>query len=184
MSKTKYILIDRGPKFSLIATTSGVIADWNNSIYGGKIVSQRPVTMAEIRKCKYQIFSTEAHEMNKDRDARRECLLKWAAGVKFGIVRWFNNISGEGMIDCDGHSLPIYACNIKGRKTWYAETACVYYKKDQVVDCHIEVHGSQRYFVIGDTPGHFDAEGWDRIKDQNLAFRCNEAGEAVNGLFA
>lgn len=183
MSRTKYILIDRGSDFPLIATTPEVIADWDNCIYKAPIVSQRPVTMAEIRKHRFHVFSTEAHLMHRERDARREALFKWAAGVKFGVVRWFDNVRGEGMIDCDGHTLPIYACNIKGRKTWYPETACVYYEEGQVVDCHIEVHGYQSYFVIGDTPGHFDAEGWDRIKGQNLAFRCDEEGNAITGLF-
>lgn len=101
------------------------------------------------------------------------------------VVRWFNKSSGEGVVRLDdGLSLPIYACNIAGRKTWYPETACVYYAEGQIVQIKVDVHMYSTIFAIGVTSGHLDIERWDQIKDKDLAFRCNEDGQAINGLFA
>lgn len=99
-------------------------------------------------------------------------------GKTFAAVVWlFNKSSGEGFIRLDdGLVLPIYACNIPGKKTWYPKTACVYYTEGQSVQIRIDVHMFSTAFAIGVTPGHFDAEHWNSIKDQELAFRCNEEG--------
>lgn len=126
-------------------------------------------------------------------DAEREARLvafeafrdKYHGKVFQAKVRWFDNMRGEGSVRIDDElSLPIYACNIKGRKTWFAETACVFYKPGQLVDIEIDVVNYSAVFAKGLTLGHFDTEGWDRIKDQNLAFRCNDEGEVITGLFA
>lgn len=183
MTKTKYILIDRGP-LSPMATTPEVIKDWSNCIYEGKIVSQRPITMAEIRKDRIHVYTTEQHIVHLECERRREALVEWSKGVTHGTIDWFDRDRGDGMITCNGERLPIYACNIKGRKTWYPETACVYYEKGQVVECHIDIQGYGDIFCIGDTPGHFDAERWDQIRDTNLAFRCDDEGRVITGLMS
>lgn len=101
-------------------------------------------------------------------------------------VRWFSRISGEGMVRVTigdrEHCLPIYACNIKGKKTWYPETACVYYEKDQTIEVEVK-WDDHACFVIGLTPGTLDVEAWDRIKEKDLAFRCDDDGNATTGLF-
>lgn len=101
-----------------------------------------------------------------------------------GEVLWFDKMSGEGMIripDLD-FNLTVFACNIKGAKTWYPETACMYLNEgDEVTLDIVEVGSGATAQVI--EGGRFDKEGWDEIKDKNLAFRCDENGKAINGLF-
>ena len=98
------------------------------------------------------------------------------------VVIYFNRCSGEGTVRAiaDGSTAEIYACNIKGKKTWYPETACVYYCEGQVV----QVHQDDNKFILGITPGEFDAEKWASLDQDRLAFKCNDEGEAINGLFA
>jgi hypothetical protein len=78
--------------------------------------------------------------------------------------------------------LTIYACNIYGAKTWYPETASVYYDVDQEITVRGNVIGRE-LFLMGITPGTLNVEQWDRIKNKNLAFRCDDNGNAVTGLF-
>lgn len=99
-------------------------------------------------------------------------------------VRWFNRSSGEGMVrivDEDGemHTAVLYACNIPGKKTWFENTACVYYEEGQEIEVYIS-HG----MVVGITPGIPDTKKWNSLDHSRLAFVCNDAGEAINGLFA
>lgn len=111
------------------------------------------------------------------------------SGELNAVVDWFDRARGMGMVTItgrDGETVrsDIYSCNIKGRKTWYPETACVYYEDGQQIKVTLSFHGRcSPIFVCGVTPGHFDSEGWDRIKDQKLAFRCDDEGNAVTGLF-
>jgi len=101
-------------------------------------------------------------------------------------VRLFDKLTGEGIVRLTSGqhqdlSLTIYACNIEGKKTWFPETACVYYDKNQEIEVEVK-WDKYKTFVIGLTPGTLDQEAWDNIKGQNLAFRCDEDGEAVTGL--
>lgn len=98
-------------------------------------------------------------------------------------VLWFNILSGKGMILVSGMRLPIYSCNIPGRKTWYPETACVFYDDNQLVEVKLSIFSLNNVMARGVTPGYLDIDKWDRIKEDNLAFRCNEKGEAITGLF-
>jgi len=101
-------------------------------------------------------------------------------------ILYFDKMSGEGMVELIGEQTPcliIHACNIKGKKTWFPKTACVYYEKDQIVDVRVE-WDDYVTFVIGLTPGHFDKEAWDSLDQDKLAFKCNSDGEATSGLFA
>ena len=98
------------------------------------------------------------------------------------FVLYFNRQSGKGMVKSilDGSTGPIYACNIKGKKTWYPETACVYYGVGQVVQVEQDDNG----FIIGITPGEFDADKWNGLDESQLPFKCNKNGQAINGIFA
>lgn len=103
-------------------------------------------------------------------------------------VRWFDQLTGEGMVrltdgEYAGTSLPIYACNVEGKKTWYPETACVYYDKGQEIEVEVK-WDSYATFVIGLTPGTLDQEAWDSLDQDRLAFKCNEDGATTNGLFS
>jgi len=101
------------------------------------------------------------------------------------MVLWFDNNSGEGMVQIGELTSDIYACNIAGKKTWYPETACVYYEKGQTIKVKLSFHGyMSQVFVIGLTPGYLDAEGWSNQDQDRLAFKCDEEGNATNGLFA
>ena len=93
----------------------------------------------------------------------------------------------EGLVKIHGTDLmlqTIYACNINGKKTWYPKTACVYYTEGQEVDVELKVFSNFKLFVNGLTPGHFDSERWNSLDQSRLAFKCDENGKAINGLFS
>ena len=101
---------------------------------------------------------------------------------KKATVRWFNALSGEGMIRLEsGVSLPIFACNIQGRRTLFPGTACVSYEKGQEVTVLVE-QDAFCCFVHGLTPGRFDAEKWNSYNKEDLAFTVDEKGEITSGL--
>lgn len=180
MSKTKYKLIKR-KGYNPVATTDEVIAaiKASESILQGQIYSAKAITVAEIKKNGYRIYTTQEHLAFVENNKQREANIAWAKGVKTGVVLWFNKNSGVGMVRTNDRTIELYACNIKGKKTWYPETACVYYTEGQTIDCHLD-HG----LLVGDTQGYFDEEGWARLDHDHLAFKCNEKGEAINGLFS
>lgn len=102
-----------------------------------------------------------------------------------GTVLWFDNGRGEGMVRCNksGLNFVVYACNMVGKKTWYAETACMYVERDQQVTFDLADMGD--FLTACITEGQkFDAEKWNSLDQSKLAFKCNEEGEAVNGLFS
>lgn len=89
--------------------------------------------------------------------------------------------SGEGMIkDNAGNVVEIYACNIPGKKTWYAQTACVYYEKDQEIEVEQDDNSG---LILGITPGIFDETKWNSLDQTRLAFKCDNKGKAITGLF-
>lgn len=149
-----------------------------------------------LRKVTKAAWTTDAiAEVERRRDARQEAEYqafdRFAARVKDRIfkanVLWFRQHDGEGWIYIPELELkhPIYACNIKGKHTWYPETACVYYEKGQEVEVSVTVRGlGQSVFIIGQTPGTFDSDKWQRLDTDRLAFKCDDSGKAINGLLA
>lgn len=97
-------------------------------------------------------------------------------------VTMFDRLRGEGLVSGlnDEGVFTIYACNIPGKKTWFPETACVYYEERTIVDVRVDDEG----FVIGITNGVFDEAKWNSLDHDRLAFKCDEGGKAINGLFA
>lgn len=92
----------------------------------------------------------------------------------------FSRSSGEGLLRPEGGgALVLYACNIPGKKTWYPETACMYYEEGQEIEVTIDEYG----FVIPITPGIFDKAKWDSLDHDQLAFKCDETDDIVTGLF-
>jgi hypothetical protein len=98
-------------------------------------------------------------------------------------VRWFDKITGEGIVDFEGVNIPVYGCNILGAKTGYPHTACMDLVAGQTVTGELYDFGSH-VSLIKVSGGIFDHEKWNKIKDQNLAFRKNADGEFTNGLFS
>lgn len=190
MSRTKYVLIERTNEYNPIAMSAATALDLDNTPFAETNVGEpKPITLARIRKERIRIYSDEEHIQYQEDCAEHEAWDKFREkyhGKIFSAkVAWFDNMRGEGVVTIDEDlSLQIYACNIKGRKTWYPETACVYYEKGQIVQIKVDCQSRRTIFAIGETQGHLDTEGWDRIKDTNLAFRCDEDGKAINGLFA
>lgn len=177
MARTKYTLIIR-PEYHPTAVSAKVLADM--VARGIDITSQQPITMTAIKRDRVHIYLDEDYARHVYIDELREAY----HGKTFtAIVIWFNQSSGAGMVRIGDDSFTLYACNIEGRKTWYPETASVYYEAGQEIDVRLEVIGST-IFVDGLTPGHHDHEKWDRIKELNLAFRRDDTGKATNGLFA
>jgi hypothetical protein len=178
MPRTQYVLIAR-PEYHPTAVSRDVLADMHAR--GEVITSERPITKAEIKRNRIHVYEDSWY-------FKYQAWADWKArvdGKTFKArVLWFRD-DGTGMIEIPelNERLPIYACNIAGKKTWYPETACVFYERDQEIDVSLAVHPGQT-FVIGVTPGHVDQVKWESLDHSKLAFRCNEAGEAVTGLFA
>jgi hypothetical protein len=82
--------------------------------------------------------------------------------------------------DSKGKTAFIYACNIPGKKTWYPETACMYFNEGQEIEVIQDANG----FIIPQTPGIFDESKWNGLDQSRLAFKCDENGKATTGLFA
>jgi hypothetical protein len=176
--RTKYVLIERGEGFKNTYTTRKVA---EHGLAAGTIQSFRPVTKAEIK-------TLNAHHYKENdyfRHIAEADFIKEHNERKCKATIISNVTRGEMLVKVEGldHLQVIYACNIKGAKTWYPETACVYYKKGEVVDVELKVYHDFKVFVCGLTPGHLDTEHWERIKDEPLAFRCDENGKAITGLF-
>lgn len=193
MSRTKYVVIERTAEYNQIAMSPATALDLDNTPFSGTVVGvPKPITLTQIRRDGIRIYTDEEHtQYQRDRaeyEAFSALRTKYHKKPLKATVRWFNPNSGIGTIIIEGAedlpSFPIYACNIKGRKTWYPETACVSYETGEIVDIELDMHTRHSIFVIGITPGKLDVAEWDRIKDQNLAFRCDEDGKAINGLFA
>lgn len=95
-------------------------------------------------------------------------------------IQSFDKTRGQGYLTlADGSLYIIYASNMKGKKTWCPETACVFYEPGQKIKYKIE----HDRFVIGLTPAHVDHDKWNSLDQSRLAFKCNENGKAINGLF-
>lgn len=178
--RTKYILIERGEEFKRTAVTLRVAQDIERRGLG--IVGQ-PVTLKQVKEERIHIYREDdyfrhmaEHDLIEKYDGKRFKAVIHAFGV--GWTEALAKIEGT-----DLPLLPIYACNISGKKTWYPETACVYYNDKQVVDVELKVYAGGAIFVCGLTPGILDEERWNRIKSKSLAFRCDEDGNAVTGLF-
>jgi len=76
----------------------------------------------------------------------------------------------------------IYACNIKGAKTWYPETACTYYETDQEIEVELKVFSNFSLLIIGLTPGLLDEAHWNRIKTHHSSSEASlETGKANTG---
>ena len=163
-------------------TRDAVITD------GSEIIDSRAERTTTMSK---KLTKKQQAERAAEDQRHEEELTAWEAWrdrdhgrVQQGVVRWFNKLSGEGMLraDEDGRSYAVYACNLPGRRTRYPQTACMYYREGQRVEFKLDIsHGA--VFVIGVTPAEFDAEKWARLDQEKLAFRCDEAGQLVSGLF-
>jgi hypothetical protein len=117
-------------------------------------------------------------------DASKDFILnnpKYSKNLK-GTVSWFNGDQGSITCNITGHEYVVHACNIKGKKTWYSETACVYLKKGEQVTLDICDLG---YLSVSVTGGsiHFDQAKWNGLDQSKLAFKCDDEGNATNGFF-
>lgn len=180
MKRTKYVLVDRGSEYKNTAVTVKVAEDM---IQCGIATSYTPVTVAQIKAERIHIFEEKHYFQYKAEDAFAEAYN--GKQYKATVLSW-DDSRGQGFVTIHGTDLrfqDIYACNIKGKKTWYPETACVSYEKDQVIDVELKVFSGAKLFVNGLTEGKLDTEKWDGLKKEDLAFRCDEDGNAVTGLF-
>lgn len=178
--KTKYVLIDRGEGYKNTAVTTNVA---KHMIETGKATNYKPVTFIEIKANRIHIYKEECYWRHINEDA----LIKKYDGKKFKAkISCFDSGWTKAyvhILDTDLSILPIYACNIVGKKTWYPETACVYYENNQIIEVELKVYSGGKIFVCGLTPGILDEERWNKIKNDSLAFRCNDKGEIITGLF-
>jgi hypothetical protein len=185
MSRTKYVLIER-PDCRPTAVTPATAAEMREA--GEVITSERPITLAEVKRENTLVVTDEQWAWDMQQRARFEAFeayrAKYHGVVTTAEVLSWDHLRGEGRVRlADGAAWDIYACNLPGRKTWYPETACVFYMPGETVQVKLDVHLT-RTFVIGVTPGYPDNEKWESLDHSRLAFVCNESGEATSGLFA
>lgn len=177
--KTKYVRIERGPEYrNREYTTVRVALDM---IKTGEASSYTPITLKTIKA--ERLF--EYREADYFRHKAEDAFIKEFNGKQFKatVISWSGT---EGLVKIHGTDLmlqTIYACNIAGKRTWYPETACVSYTEGQQIDVRLDVFAGGKLFVVGLTQGTFDADQWARLDQDKLAFKCNEQGEAINGLF-
>lgn len=72
----------------------------------------------------------------------------------------------------------VFACNIKGAKTMYPETACVYLKTGDIVEVKLTVFTKQTFASVL-TQGHLDSEYWNSLDHSKLAFKYNDDGSTT-----
>lgn len=185
MKRTKYTLIERA-EYPPTAVPTSLLQDIRDS--GEIITAERPITLAEIRAQRMRVMTEAQWKADMAYRAQAEAFdayrTKYHGVITEAVVMSWDQLRGEGWIRLsDGSARDIYACNIPGRKTWFPETACVFYKQGETIQVKLDIH-TTKTFVIGLTPGHLDTEKWNSLDQSKLAFRCNEAGEAVTGLFA
>ena len=103
-----------------------------------------------------------------------------------GTVTYFNRDTGCGAIHIDtlDMSMSVYACNLRGNKTWYAETACTYLDDKQAVKIDRLARVYPGLTCVVSEGVKFDQEKWNSLDQSRLAFKCDEDGNAINGLFA
>lgn len=178
--RTKYVQIERGEGFKNTYTTLAVAKD---ATARGTVQSYSPVTLKQIKERRLYEYREADYfrhiaeeEFMKAHNGRR-CKARIVSGGK-GSTEMLAQVEGLDWLQ------PIYACNIVGKRTWYPETACVYYNKGETVDVELDVFHGFKLFVKGITPGHFDEQRWNSLDQSRLAFKCDEHGNAINGLFA
>jgi hypothetical protein len=176
--RTKYVQIERGEGFKNTYTTLKVAEDAKRR---GTVESYSPVTLKQIKEWRLNHYREEDYFRHLAEDE----YIRQYNGKRFKatVVCW-NGC--DGLVKIHGTDLmlqTLYACNIKGTKTWYPETACVYYNEGQEIDVELSVFSGFKLFVNGVTPGHFDEEKWNRLDKSRLAFKCDENGKALNDLF-
>lgn len=178
--RTKYVQIERGEGFKNTYTTRKVAED---GMRRGTIQSFSPITLAQIKERGLHHYREEDYFRHI---AEEEFRLKYD-GKRFQAKVIDGGNQCEMLVSILGaeelHLRKIYACNIQGKKTWDPETACVYYNTGDIVEVELKVFHGFQLFVNGLTPGHLDTAQWERIKDKPLAFRCDENGNAITGLF-
>ena len=179
--KTKYVLIDRGDGYKRTAVTKRVAEDM---IQRGTAKSYEPVTQAKIKAERMHIYTEADYFRHIAEDEFHTAYHN--KQFKATVVSWDGT---EGFINIHGIDdsiiafRKIYACNIKGKKTWYPETACVYYNEGQEIDVELHVTHGFEIIVVGLTQGFFDEAKWNSLDKDRLAFKCDEQGNAINGLF-
>ncbi len=97
-----------------------------------------------------------------------------------GKIVFFDRLRGEGMVRSEQGTHFVYACNLPGRKTWYEHTACVYLEQDDEIEFELK----DGFVVDVEGPVKFDAEKWNSLDQERLAFRVDDDGELISGLFA
>lgn len=103
-------------------------------------------------------------------------------------VIYFNRLSGDGMVRLIDSPFKrsifdIYACNLPGKRTLYPETACVYYDEDKIINVIVK-YDDYALFVIGTSRPKFDKKKWEKLDPDKLAFRCDNKGQIITGLFS
>jgi hypothetical protein len=135
-----------------------------------KLTKSQQATIDAEREANFAAF--EAFKARFDGVVFKAEVLYWSGSE--GLVRGLN---GEG-------KYWLFACNIRGAKTWYPETACVSHAEGQIIDAELKVFYGSGALIVSHTQGTLDADRWNALDQSRLAFRTDDDGNLVSGLFA
>lgn len=184
--KTKYTLVERDAYLPTAVDAAALAVLLSRPDVLGEVTSQRPITVKEAERGRIRIDTAEElTDRVRDLDAHEALMVRYGGGKTFeATVAWFNRSLGRGcVVEADGTWHILYACNIEGKKTWFSETACIYVNEGDVLTCKLEHLTSREPICVSLTRGTVDEEKWASLDQSRLAFRCNDKGKAVSGLF-
>lgn len=178
MSKTKYLLVEREGYNPTAMAPEALEVCKAYPQYHGEVILSKPVTLREVKRLKLRIVETA---WLKDYTAELQFRDHYHNRTFKAEVMWFDKSSGVGAVkDLDnGVRHTLYACNVKGKKTWYPETACVYVMAGDIIDVKLDSG-----LAVCLTQGIIDEDKWSSLDQSKLAFKCDETGKAISGLFA
>lgn len=97
-----------------------------------------------------------------------------------GTIKFFSNISGEGMIRHKDHGdIHFYSCNAIGSKSGFSHLSCIEFKKGQEVE--FEVH--EALGAVKVSGGTFNEKKYKKLNVADSAFQLDENGRFKTGLF-
>ena len=178
--KAKYVVFcfpDETGKRTKHYGVSVLVKNKGERMHKGVDARYKDITVSRVLKQE----SLESMIQDAVNDVSRS-ILGSLKGVK-AKVRWWDESRGEGCVDFEGMPLSVYGCNIRGAKTGYPETACMNLVEGSEVTGDLFDFGNHVSLVniIG---GIFDEGKWNSLDQSRLAFKKDENGNFINGLFA
>jgi hypothetical protein len=183
-----YLLNPEETKTTIKAGSLVISCYLNNTVNfkGTSVIHRSQKTISINKKTLKSKGLTDSSILNAQKEALSEAYTKYLASMRTleGEVTDFDMDTGEGWIKLkDLGSFTVYACNLKGRKSWWPHLACTYLEVGQkvTVDRLAETAGGLTCVVSKDVK--FDPEKWDSIDRKDCSFTEQDDG-FMSGLLA